>query len=119
MDGFFFLIMFTGSWNELVRVYLGELCLHIATSESKFYSLLFLMIPQAIFCYSVMLSSLFCCALSSCTRKEMALDLSSLEMVALLETPTGFAFFHVYENLCKGPKVCIHPFQTALAGQSL
>ncbi|KAG2630801.1 hypothetical protein PVAP13_3KG548701 [Panicum virgatum] len=35
----------------------------------------------------------------------MALDLSSLEMVALLETPTGFAFFHVYENLCKGPKV--------------
>jgi hypothetical protein len=35
----------------------------------------------------------------------MALDLSSLEMVALLETPTGFAFFNVCDKLCNRPEV--------------
>ncbi|CAO2181235.1 unnamed protein product [Urochloa humidicola] len=35
----------------------------------------------------------------------MALDLSLLEMVALLETPTGFAFFNVSKEICKGAKV--------------
>ncbi|CAL4952107.1 unnamed protein product [Urochloa decumbens] len=34
----------------------------------------------------------------------MALDLSLLEMVALLETPTGFAFFNVCKDICKGAK---------------
>ena len=65
MDGFFFWLC-SQAWNELVWVYLGELLAHCKVLL-PFVSY---MIPQAIFCYSVMLLSLFCCALSNCTRKR-------------------------------------------------